>query len=55
MYRIMLRQMTSYLVYSISSDNILANNEQTDIDKIALATDAINMTISPEVSNMIEF
>ncbi len=37
-----------------NSDNIIANNEQTSIEEVALATDAIGMNINPEVSIVIK-
>ncbi len=31
----------------------MANNDQTDVTEVALATDAVNMIISPEVIKQI--
>ena len=38
------------MYFYISRDNTVANNDLTDITEVALATDAVNMSISPEVS-----
>ena len=39
----------------IHRGNIVANNDQTEITEVALATDAVNMVISPEVCEQISY